>query len=45
MVENKVNHNSNKAQEACAMGQDQRGVLCRIYKNMEQLFAITQGQQ
>ena len=36
MGENRVNHNSNKAQEDSGMGQDQRGLLCSIYNNMEQ---------
>ena len=46
MRENEVNHNSNKAQEDSEMGQDQGGVLCSIYNNMEQqLFTIIQEQQ
>ena len=41
MGENRVTHNSNKAQEGSEMGQDQVGVLCSIYNNMEkQLFTI-----
>ena len=36
MQENRVNHNSNKAQEDSEMGQDQGRVLCRIYNNVEQ---------
>ena len=45
MQENRVNHNSNKAQEDSEMGQDQGGVLCRICNNMEQqLFIIIQEQ-
>ena len=42
--QNKANHNSNKAKEDSEMGQDQGGVLCSIYNNLEQLFTI-QGQQ
>ena len=38
MQENRVNHNSNKAQEDSEMGQDQGGVLYSIYNNMEQQF-------
>ena len=46
MQQNEVNHNSNKAQEDSVMGQDQGGVLCRIYNDMEQqLLTIIQEQQ
>ena len=41
MQQNKVNHNSNKAQQDSEMGQDQGGVLCSIYNNVQQqLFTI-----
>ena len=42
MRENRVNHNSNKAQGDIEMGYDQGGVLCSIiYNYMEQqLFTI-----
>ena len=33
MVENKVNHNSNKAQDYNKIDQDQERVLCGIWKN------------
>ena len=46
MRENRVNHNSNKAQEDSEMGQDQGGVLCSNYNYREQqLFTIVQEQQ
>ena len=46
MRENKVKHNSNKAQDDSEMGPDQVGVLCSIYNNMEhQLFTVILEQQ
>ena len=46
MHENRVNSNSNKAQEDGEMVQDQGGMLCRIYNNMEQqLFTVILEQQ